>query len=77
MENANDEHSAAPLCYPALSEYSGGCSILNGHTTVKNVLAECRDCTPEVSDEVFRLLCAGHEVFCSVVKLKLPGRIDG
>ena len=60
-------------CYPSLSEYDGGCSILNGHTTIRNVLAECRECTPEVCDEVFRLLREGNEVFLLGGEIKAAG----
>ena len=71
----NDDQAARvePACYPSLSQYDGGCSILNGHTTIRNVLAECRECTPEVCDEVFRLLREGNEVFLLGGEIKAAG----
>jgi hypothetical protein len=47
--------------YPKMDEYSGGGSILNEHTTIKNVTQECLR-SGVSADEVFALIRSGNEV---------------
>ena len=60
-------------CYPSLDEHKGGGAILNGHTTINNVLAECFACTPAVADEVFDLLRQKKEVLILQGEIKAVG----
>lgn len=47
--------------YPTFEEYHDGGSILNGYTTVNNVIAECRNHSVDF-DEVIGLIKSGNEV---------------
>ena len=56
--------------YPRYEDYDGGGSILNGHTSVRNVIFECGQ-NGVLTKEVFRLLCKGMEIII------MDGRIRG
>jgi hypothetical protein len=63
-------------CWPSFTEYQGGGSILNRHTTTAGLLAECRAHGVD-ADQVRQLITAGNEVLiCNgvirAVDLDLP-----
>lgn len=60
-------------CYPSLDQYHGGGSILNEHTTIRDVTQECRR-SGISADEVFSLIRNGNEVIICDGKIQAVGK---
>ena len=61
-----------PAKYPEMKNYNGGGSILNDHTTIRNVTQECLR-SGISADEVFALIRAGNEVIICDGKIQAVG----